>query len=1130
MSDALQSVLTQAGLAIAPMRAIKTPEQAVAFFRKLGYEIPTGAFGPGLSALATQAEGLITEVQKLAQASDAGAIASAVGDLFTKLIGTIAAVRQLHSEIQAGGGGALPNIADLPRRLTDFLVLDFLDRQKPDTHRTLHLLGLIEDEPKPSPGQPTRLINWDRFGAFLSGPKQIANDVYHWETDFDITIFLARLASVMRASSLPGGVYPQTAASQTAIGNSTAGLPELRFPIFQKGIAPGTYAQFGITFSPVEAKGPAKKGFALLPYLMGATAFSFDVCDRGQLKFDSSADIRGIGIVIRPPLDAEGLLNLTGAFSASVTIAEKPDKAEEMVLIGTAGGTRLSIQGLGVKWFAGNTQGKFDLGMQAMIQSLRLVLKGGDGDGFIQKILSGVDVNAQASLAFGMSLLTGFTLQAGASLEVDLDVHISAGPVEIDGLQLSLEPANDHFNLGVGAVLKCSLGPLQASVEGIGIQGLLKFQHGNLGPADLGIQFLSPKGVGLSLDAGVIKGGGFLAIDSARGEYDGALQLVFADFLGLQAIGIITTKLPDGSRGFSLLIIITADFGAGIQLGFGFTLLAVGGLIGLNRSMLMQPLMDGIRNDAIDSIMFPKDVIGNAPRIISDLRAIFPPQEGTFLIGPMAKLGWGEPTLISLAMAVIIEIPPGNVAILGVLKMALPADEIPILVLQVNFAGVLEFDKDRLYFFATLYDSHILFLTIDGDMGVLVAWGPGSSFVVSVGGFHPQFNPPPLPFPLPRRIEVDIINESFARIRCDGYFALTSNTLQFGSHSEYFFGFDALNLNGHSSFDALIQFSPFHFNVHISTSFSVDVFGIGVYGIDIDLTLEGPTPWHAHGTASLSFFFFSVDIGIDFTWGDSRNTALPPVAVMPIAFGEFQKQSNWKAVLPAGSNLLVALRKMDTTESAMVLHPVGTLQISQRTVPMDMTLDKFGNQQPSDANNFAVDSSGGGLSKTGILQEQFAPAQFTNMDDAAKLSQPAYVPMDSGIALAADGHAYASGTAITRRIRYELTVIDTKLLRKVSKFFNFTGSLFLHFLAGSSVARCPLSAFQKNLAQPYAQKVSVSPETFVVAQQSNNTAFHPDATGFTSQAAAHDYMLQQIAKNPSLAGTLHVLPQFEVAA
>ena len=169
--------------------------------------------------------------------------------------------------------------------------------------------------------------------------------------------------------------------------------------------------------------------------------------------------------------------------------------------------------------------------------------------------------------------------------------------------------------------------------------------------------------------------------------------------------------MPDGSSGFSLLIIITADFGAGIQLGFGFTLLAVGGLLGLNRSMLFQPLMDGIRTGAIESIMFPQNVIANAPRIISDLQAVLPAAARNVSDRAHGKAGLGRPTLISLSLGVIIEIPPGDIAILGILQLALPAEDVAVLLLQVNFAGALEFDKQRFYFFASLYDSHVLFIT-----------------------------------------------------------------------------------------------------------------------------------------------------------------------------------------------------------------------------------------------------------------------------------------------------------------------------------------------------------------------------------------------------------------------------------
>ena len=652
---------------------------------------------------------------------------------------------------------------------------------------------------------------------------------------------------------------------------------------------------------------------------------------------------------------------------------------------------------------------------------------------------------------------------------------------------------------------------------------------GNLGPVDLGFAFKPPNGVGISIDAGVVSGGGFLYIDSARGEYAGAIQLEFADFLSVGAIGLIDTKLPDGSPGFSLLIIVTADFGAGLELGFGFTLNAVGGLLGVNRTVLFQPLMDAVRSGAIDTLMFPHDIVANAPKIISDLQAVFPPQDGTFLVGPMAKIGWGEPTLVSLSLGVIAEIPPGDISIVGVLELALPAADLAILVLQVNFAGALEFSKQRMYFFASLYDSHILFITIEGEMGLLFAWGEAANFVVTVGGFHPQYNPPPLPFPAPKRISLDIINESYARIRADGYFAVTTNTAQFGARAEYFFGFSALSLTGSSSFDALIQFSPFHFSVSISTSFSVQVFGLGVFGVDISLTLDGPEPWHAHGTASLSFLFFSIPIGIDFTWGDSGNTTLPPVAVMPILTAEFAKQSNWRTMLPPGSSLLVSLRALSLSESQLVLHPLGTLQVSQRAIPLDLTLDTVGSQKPDDANRFAVAVSSPDLVQTAILTESFAPAQFTTQGDADKLSEPAYVPQDSGIEIAAAGNQYASGTAIVRIVRYDVTVIDTKLRRSSSRFAHYAGTMFARGLRGNAAARSTLSAAREQQTHPYAGSVQVSTETFAVARRSDNTAYHPDAAAFASQASARDYIDRAIAADPALAGTLHVLPHFEVA-
>ena len=171
-----------------------------------------------------------------------------------------------------------------------------------------------------------------------------------------------------------------------------------------------------------------------------------------------------------------------------------------------------------------------------------------------------------------------------------------------------------------------------------------------------------------------------------------------------------------------------------------------------------------------------------------------------------------------------------------------------------------------------------------------------------------------------------------------------------------YFGYSSVSVSGQMSFDALFQFSPFHFTIEVTTAMSANVFGVGVFSLNIDVTLEGTTPWRVHGNASLSFLFFSVGIPIDKTWGDQRDTTLPPIDVIPILMGELGKASNWRAQLPAGSNLLVALRKLDSSEADLALHPVGTLQVSQRAVPLDLTIDKIGNQPASDANRFSSTS------------------------------------------------------------------------------------------------------------------------------------------------------------------------------
>jgi hypothetical protein len=1093
---------------------------------------------PQYAALGSAVNTAVTKLESLSDspsASDIEALLEAVKNAYQAIQG----ISSAPSGVDAG-----TFLVEIVERLFELLLLDYLALELPKLYSLMVMLNVIQLEHQASTAaRPSGLrahLYWSKIPDILSNPQQIPQLVYGWGTaDLDVQRIVDHLSELFFALGISLNVEApdgETAASYAGI-SADPGLTvskSLSLP-FWFGTLAGQALQAALVLRELPAAGAELPGLVIEPQIPQQFPLSFALTDTITLRVTAGTNagsqfgilIRPDGISIRYPFEPG-----TTPPEAGVGIGFDFKPANSGILVGDPSATRLELQQASIDLGASTVDGDFELKLQATLTGLALVLAAGDGDSFLQKILGSGETRIGAAFALDWSSKLGLSFGGTDAIDLTVHPHLSIGPVAIDDLSIQFgvsSPRPPDLVLGIGANIRAQLGPLEAVVQGIGLQLKTTFSSGNVGPFDIALGFKAPNGIGLSIDAGQVQGGGFLYLDPEHGQYAGALQLQIANVVSVSAIGLLATKMPDGTSGFSLLIVITADFGAGIQLGFGFTLLAVGGLLGLNRTVLMQPLLDQVRTGSIQNILFPHDVIANAPRIISDLQAVFPAQDGVFLIGPMAKLGWGEPTLISLSLGVIIQIPPGDAAILGLLRVALPADDVAILVLQVNFAGVLEFDKQRFYFFASLFDSHILFITITGQMGVLFAYGDDSNFVLSIGGFHPQFNPPPLPFPSPQRISLDLINESYARIHADGYFAVTTNTLQFGTHSDFFFGFSACSVSGSAGFDALVQFSPFHFTAEISSQFSVKVFGVGVYGVGIDVTLDGPAPWHVHGTASLSFFFFSIDIGIDVTWGDDPASTLPPIAVMPLLAAETQKTSNWRTALPANSSIQVSLRQLSAAEAGFILHPAGTLQISQRTVPLDLTIDKFGSQIPSDANQFAFSVSSPALVKAGDLQEPFAPSQFRNFDDATKLSQPAYVPEDSGIEMKASA-ALTSATAITRPVRFDLTIVDPKSVPARNKFFPNSKALFGNFLAGNSASQSTRSANFRGLVYPNPGTVTVTSEQFAVVLLTNNKVFHPDGAAFQSQARAQDFLSRAVTTDPSLAGTLHVISQFEVVA
>jgi hypothetical protein len=1164
--NTLEQIARLLGTVLLPFAEVfdRADDDIAGFAEKLGYVLPS--LPPSLKNLQAASQELVVSLTTLNQrtvtleeeededteteSEQDSELLSAIGEVIIRVSALLNSISNLKSSPAAElppAFVATTNIAnDFETRLLDWVIWNAIEDQAPLTRQILTLLGILEssefaeDTVQFRPEFELKRVRWERVPAYLDDPGAVFRDVYGWGTpDLDFDKLVNVLVELSRHTLSPAEIgYPTTSFMDAIAPGSSASAaeidPYLRWQLINLGIL----SVAAILYATPKVNPGDVQGVALTLVANGDLNQTFTISDQLALEFKASMNLAlGLALVFRPGqvlrvvndvlsggagtpvLTGQALLKLIyGSTTSPVRILNLP------------GGSYLQTDTLYIAVGAGLvTADTFDALVEIGLQSGVVSLNMSETDGFLKSILPGDGIKLNFDIGLGWTRTQGVYFKGSAALEIQIPTHITLGPINLNKLYLIAGIEGFKLPLEISSEIGANLGPLAATVERLGIKLIFDFpgSGGNLGPVDLGFAFKPPNGLGLSLDTGVVKGGGYLFFDPDKEEYAGVLELSFSGIVTVTAIGLLTTRMPDGSRGFSLLIIISVEFGTGIQLGFGFTLIGLGGLLGLNRIMRLQALMDGVRTGAINHIMFPRDVVANAPRIISDLKTIFPPENGRFLIGPFAKIGWGTPTLISLSLGVIIEIPPGNIAIIGVLRVALPADQVVLIVLQVNFAGAIEIDKKRIFFFASLFESRVIFITIEGEMGLLVAFGVDANFVLSVGGFHPRFNPPPLPFPSPVRVALNIISESYARIRVQGYFGVTSNTVQFGAHAELYFGLSAVSVEGHIGFDVLIQFSPFYFIAEISASVSLNIFGMGLFSIHLRFSLEGPTPWRARGSGSISFFFFSVSADFDFTWGESRDTSLPPISVVPILAGEFEKIENWQALLPSGNNLLVSLRKLEGPADTLVLHPVGTLRVSQKAVPLGLNIDKVGNQKPNDANSFSLTVAASVLSKKGDYDEQFAIGQYQDMDDASKLSRPAFQRQHGGIEISVAGQQIKSARIAKRIVRYEEVIIDNNYKRHIRHFFEFFGTLFVHFLKGASVARSTLSQEHQMQLQPFPQKIAVGEEAFTVAFQATNKAFSVEAT-FASEVAAREFMRQQITLEPNQVETLHVIPHYEV--
>ena len=1045
----------------------------------------------------------------------------------------------------------------LAEHVLDDLLEEYLRTHHPGFYLILRLWQVIRFEPTTPPGPFRRpytrvVVDFERAAAAVEDPLAALRDAYRWGSDqelFDHAGAIGALRDLLRPLGIPTAtVTPAIEGlgdfSSGSVVRVDRGVGALRAVLREGGSdLNGVVYRVGFEVLPAAPDGqPVPTGLLLRPLLTGAAEGRLTLGEKLELRWQVAA---GLGELVGVALRPEGV-DLVGGEPAVGTHLEVSSRlGATWTPVGSRRASHVSVTGVtaGIAVVGSLSDPEVTVRVAAQGSAEQdgctVVLSLADADAFVEEATGGQDIRVAFSPEVTWSSRTGLAFGGSRAPQLELPADVRVGPFSLTRLSLGLsggEPGHAAVTLHAGAVVAGRFGPVSLALDQLGFAcevsrreaGEVQAPPGPpaLGGLDVDLRFAPPKGVQLSLDAGTVSGSGYLFRDPATGRYAGAVQLEL-DLLTVQAIGIVTTALPGGRRGYSLLVVVSAADFTPVQLPFGFRLTGVGGLVGLNRSAEVDVLRSGLQAGSLEDVLFPRNPVADIARIIAGLEQAMPMRQGRFLVGLLGRFEWGVPTVATIELALVVELPsPVRLLVLGQITVLLPHRDHVLVRLRMDVLGVLDEDRGELAIDAVLRDSFVLSHAVTGEMALRSRWKGDSAFLLAVGGFHPAYQPPS-GFPALGRIAMTVSRGDSTRMRLEAYVAVTSNTAQTGARIDVLVKAAGFRVEGLLGFDALFQFSPFMFVVEIAGGVTLKWHGHTLMGVELDLALSGPSPWHARGRATFKVWRFSKSISFDRVCGaDEPPPALAPADVLPALVQALSDRRSWGGELPARLRSVLVLR--EDGGSPGLLHPLAELTVRQRVVPLGLTIDRFGNTTPAGASRFdvaAIDNAGGPSPSTRPLLDDFAPAQFLDLDDEAKLRRPSFERLQSGIAFG-QGMAFGGqedeglvGEALldyetvvpgeNARERGPLEVGDIELqARLASERFLGPGKR-----TGAAFPADPL-------------RVAVVRPRYVVARTKDLGPVRlPGQTGpdTASYTAAAEVLRRHVADEPAAAGTLQVV-------
>ena len=734
-----------------------------------------------------------------------------------------------------------------------------------------------------------------------------------------------------------------------------------------------------------------------------------------------------------------------------------------------------------------------------------VIRPGLQNDPLLKKVMPGSkDPETVKPTAITLDSVDGLYLgdgQGAGNEQLVLPVQFNFPAVELREVALGIvrNKAKEVTGLELTTLIAAKLG------DAVGLQiggaGVIVALDGAPTPAAMFPWVVSPRWpdkIGLRVNAGPIKGGGYLerktrtygtgAAKQEIVEFGGIIQLEILK-VGVYAIGILSPE-P-----FSLVLVMGVRFPTAIELSFGFTFNGVGGILALNRRVDTGELIKGMQTHFIDRVLFPDDPIAAAPKLLDQVARVFPPSEGGFVVGPIIELGWGsQAKIIEAKIGVILALPDPKLILLGAVRVRAPSKVTPLTDFRCEVYG--EISSEHLLIIAAMRDSKIAGIAVSGDLGLLIQWGGGGAFALSVGGFNARYTDAPPELKALERITMDLSPPAVVKIIIKAYFAVTAGAVMAGVRGDLNADVGVASAHAWLQLDMIFRWAPrFGFAIDLDFGIDIEVFGCSFASITFKGVLEGTTPWKIEGTATVDVWFlptFHLHLG-PYGWGEPEPALEQAKSPLEFVAQALNEPEAWKAVMPLDGDVLVSLGPV--AAEGLVAHPLAALEITQSRLPLETHIDRIGSAAVTAhrVNLGLASTSAGPASAVSTVKAPFSPGQFLALEGEALLARSGFDDLPSGCRVGAATTPVHGTQTPEVKVLWHTYFRDQDEGATVSKFDPrmYADTLVEHSLVARAVA------MRENPYVPRTDKVNPDPATKVSVLPGGASTLHQVDDGGT---------------------------------